>query len=331
MEFEEVFSFKHLWNSYLNCCKGVNWKTSTINFRMRAIQHIAEIRKQLINGTYRSKGFCEFQIFERGKHRTIKAVHISERVVQKCLCDYYIVPKMKAKLIHDSGATVKGKGLTFSVNRLRNHLQKYFRKYGKDGYILTFDFKQYFESIDHKLLLEKAREIIDNDKVFNLYKYFVECFGERGLGLGSQISQISALFYLAKLDHTLKEFYGCKFYGRYMDDCYIIHNDKNKIQAYKNTLLKLTEKLKLKASKNKCKIQKLNHFRFLNRNWCLTERNYIKCKPSHKTIVRFRRRYRKIKEKDESKLFQFEASINGYIKNFKNRRLFYVLSNKIKT
>ena len=154
MDYNQVFSFKNLYNSYLKCCKSVNWKTSTINFRMRAVQNISKIKKQLDNGSFKSKGFYNFIINERGKQRKIRAVHISERIVQKCLCDNYLNPLLTKKLIYDSGATLKNKGFSFTINRLVTHLQKFGRKY-TNGYILTFDYSKYFDSIDHDILLAK--------------------------------------------------------------------------------------------------------------------------------------------------------------------------------
>ena len=50
--------------------------------------------------------------------------------------------------------------------------------------------------------------------------------GNVGIPIGNQSSQIFALLYLSSLDHMVKEKLGIKFYGRYMDDFYLIHEDK---------------------------------------------------------------------------------------------------------
>lgn len=325
MNFDEVFSFKHLYNSYLKCCKGVNWKTSTINFRMKAIQHIARLRNQLIKGTYKSRGFSIFTIRERGKEREIKAVHISERVVQKCLCDYFLVPLINKKLIYDSGATIKNKGFDFALKRLQNHLQKFGRKYKNNGFILTFDYSKYFDTINHEMLLNWLKVIIKEEKLYNITEYFIKCFGEKGLGLGSQISQILALYYVSKIDHYIKEILKCKYYGRYMDDCYIICEDKRKLQELKHKLVNLSKELKLTPNINKCKIQPLKNFSYLSRIWKLKETNFILTKPKHSNIIRFRRKFRYLYNNAKDKIYQFISSINGYIQSFKNIRLNNIL------
>ena len=54
---------------------------------------------------------------------------------------------------------------------------------------------------------------------------------EDGLPLGYQTSQLFALMFLDEFDHIIKEKYRIKYYGRYMDDFYIICSDKRKLQC----------------------------------------------------------------------------------------------------
>jgi len=50
-------------------------------------------------------------------------------------------------------------------------------------------------------------------------------YEERSLGLGSQTSQLFALLTLNEVDHFIKETLHIKYYGRYMDDLYLMHGD----------------------------------------------------------------------------------------------------------
>ena len=50
--------------------------------------------------------------------------------------------------------------------------------------------------------------------------------GNVGIPIGNQTSQLFALLYLDGMDHFIKEKLGIKFYGRYMDDFFLIHKDK---------------------------------------------------------------------------------------------------------
>lgn len=98
-DFETVFSFERLYESYRASVRGVGWKASTQRYKAASLANVTKTHEELIAGRYRSKGFYEFDIVERGKPRHIRSVHISERVVQRCLCDYCLVP-MLSRVIH---------------------------------------------------------------------------------------------------------------------------------------------------------------------------------------------------------------------------------------
>lgn len=325
MRFEDVFTFSNLYKSCQDCYKGVNWKTSTKNYQIRSIQNVAETFTKLQEVKYKQKPFAKFPIFERGKNRQIQALHISDRVVQKCYCDNFLVPLFSKRLIYDNGACMKGKGLLFTANRLKAHLQQYYRENKTNvGYVLTFDFSKFFDSINHEILLQKARKVITDSKLYQLYRYFVNCFeSEKGLGLGSQISQVSALYYTNDMDHYIKEHERMKYYGRYMDDGYIISSSKEKLKECLQILIAFSENLQLKLNIKKTKITRIDKgFMFLNRHWLLKPTGYVKTKPSHTTLKRLKKRYRKIlKIANPEAVERYKSSTSGFIKFFNNRRL----------
>lgn len=173
---------------------------------------------------------------------------------------------MQKKLIYDNGACIRNKGITFSCKRLKCHLQRYFRKHGTDGYILKVDIKSFFASIDHAVLLEMACKIIDDDNLFALYTQLIKQSGAIGLGLGSQVSQISATYYLNILDHYIKDNLQVKYYGRYMDDLYIISDSKEFLYSCLDGIKEILAKLKLICNVNKTQVVKLSRgFKFLNK------------------------------------------------------------------
>lgn len=133
-DFGAVFSFDHLYASYRASIKGVGWKASTQRYKSSALAHIAKTQEELLTGKYRSRGFYEFDLVERGKPRHIRSVHISERVVQRCLCDYCLVPALSKSFIYDNGASLPRKGYDFAVSRVTRFLADHYRRYGNEGY-----------------------------------------------------------------------------------------------------------------------------------------------------------------------------------------------------
>ena len=221
-DFEKICDFANLMEAAHACGNGVRWKASVQAFDITRLRQCARLKKQLENGTYKSKGFHEFTINERGKTRRIQSVHISERCVQKSLCNNVMKPAIVPKLVYDNAASLKGKGTEFALGRLKCHLERHYRKHGLKGGILTMDFKNYFGNISHEILLLKLRSTFTDEKVYDFLKQFVTAFDE-GLGLGSEISQISAIYFPNELDHLIKEKLHIKGYGRYMDDSYLLH------------------------------------------------------------------------------------------------------------
>lgn len=296
--YDEIFSFDNLYHSYKMCCKGVGWKASTHKYKANDLLNVNIAYKSLKNKTFKSKGFYEFDIVERGKPRHIQSVHISERVVQRCLCDYALVPILSKTFIYDNGACLKNKGIDFALNRMNCHLQKYYRKYGTEGYALVFDFSKYFDNIRHDRLIEILKPKVNDPYILKLLTELIQDFGEeKGLGLGSQISQICALTYPSKLDHYVKEKLGIKYYARYMDDGYLIHPDKQYLKYCLERITKICTSLGIKLNTKKTQIIKISKgINFLKTKFYLTDTGKVIRKPNRKGITKMRKKLKIFKE-----------------------------------
>jgi hypothetical protein len=80
-----------------------------------------------------------------------------------------LVPTLRKYLIYDNGASLKGKGTSFTRKRLKIHWNNAIKEYGT-FYILKIDIKKYFENIDHELLWNMLKDKID-ESVRPLTKY----------------------------------------------------------------------------------------------------------------------------------------------------------------
>jgi len=276
------------------CCRGVRWKASTQRFEANIATITQQLKCELEAGTYKGRGFIEFGIHERGHYRWIRSVHITERAVQKTLCNEVLERVFTPSLIYDNGASTKGKGVDFALNRLETHLHRHYRKHGRIGGILLWDLSGYFESIPHAPLMEEARRRIRNERIEAIFRLFIEAFGSAGLGLGSEISQKCALLAASPIDHLFKDKLRIKGYGRYMDDGYIIHED---IKYLRECLVKLRaacERLGLKLNERKTKIVRLTRsFKFLKMRFQLTESGAVIRRIGKDSITRMRRKLKK--------------------------------------
>lgn len=330
--FQEVFSFEHLYNSFWLCRKEVSWKPSIQIFQQNLTFEILKLMDELNSKQgFKSRGFIEFNICERGKMRHIKSVDIRERVVQRCFCDYYLLPLLSKNLIYDNGASLKNKGVSFTLNRLKIHLQKYYKKYNNnDGWIVLFDFSNYFGNINHEKLYSIVDPLFKDEKCKKLYHHLIDVFGEIGLGLGSQVSQISAIAFPNKIDQFFVNSFLVESYARYMDDGYIICHTKEDAKKCVEILLQLTKELDIKINLKKIKIYKLNHiFIFIKKRFQLLSTGKVLMKLNRNNIYKHRRKIKKLLkliDKNKIKIENVEISHKswlGQLKKFKNSRAVY--------
>lgn len=298
MGFEGVFSYGNLYRSYQRCCVGVAWKASVQRYMVQAPVNVRKTHMELLNGTYRSPGFFEFDLFERGKKRHIRSTIINERVVQKCLCDNALIPVLCRSLIYDNGASTKNKGYDFAIDRLTAHLQKHYRKHGNEGYILLFDFSKFFDNVSHAVIKAIVESGFDDPRIRDLTFHFIDAFGDVGLGLGSQISQVFALLSANRLDHFVKEVLRIKGYARYMDDGYLIHHSKAYLQECMNRIKALCDELGIVLNQKKTQIVKISHgFTFLKVRFYLTETGKVVKKIYKRSVTKQRQKLKKLKKK----------------------------------
>lgn len=295
-DFDWVFSYDHLYKAYKKCRRGVAWKSSTQKYITMAPLNVYTTYKQLQNGKFKTGGFVEFDLLERGKKRHIRSVTINERVVQRCLCDYALVPMMTRTFVYDNGASMERKGYHFAVRRLCQHLREHYRKHGRDGYILLFDFSKFFDSVSHALCKRILRHEFTDERILKLADHFIDAFGSVGLGLGSQISQTMALASANKLDHYIKEKCKINGYGRYMDDGYLIHHSKDYLHKCLEAIKKICEELEIKLNVKKTQIVKLSRgFSWLKVRFFITDTGRIVKKIYHRSVTKMRRKLKALR------------------------------------
>ncbi len=320
---KEISDANLLFEAFEKSKKNSYWKASIQKYEYDTWKNICITQVALENGTYRQKDFVEFDINERGKLRHIKSIHISDRVVQRSLVDNVLTPRTAPYLIYDNGASQEGKGTDFTRNRLKTHLMRYYRKYKTNqGYVVLIDFKKYFPSIDHKLLLEAYRKIIPEDDIFSLVRYLIEINeGDRGLGIGAQLSQNAGVYFPTPIDNYFKTVKGIKFYGAYMDDRYIIVRTKAEAILLLEEFRILAKKYKLVVNEKKTQIIKLESgFTFLKMRYVLTGTGKVVIHQKSDTFTRERRRLKKFKRKSMSpeRASECYRAWRGTVKRYKN-------------
>lgn len=144
-------------------------------------------------------------------------------------------------------------------------------------------------------IIKRLPGISDKDRVEYLQ---LSLFGKfRGIGLGSQVSQLVELAVLDGLDHYIKERLGARYYIRYMDDIDIISDDRERIAEWGRAIETYMAGIGFEANE-KSGIRPIeNGVWFLQWHFSLTDTGKVIRRVSPKNLKRERRRLRKFKER----------------------------------
>lgn len=229
-DFEKVTDFQNMYRAFRKAKCGKGYKKSSARFNLAALDGVHMLISQLRDKTYRVSPYTEFKVYEP-KERIIQTTSFKDKVIQHCLCDNVIMPRLQRVFIYDNCAGQKGKGTLFGLDRLRDQMLQFYGRYGQAGYILKCDISKFFYNISHDQLKEIVRYHFGYDpEICWLCELFIDSTEGKGLPLGNQINQGFALLYLDGMDKLIKHELGIEFYGRYMDDFYLIHPSKEYLQ-----------------------------------------------------------------------------------------------------
>lgn len=244
-DFEKVIDFNNMYRAYRKSKRGKGFKKSSAKFSVMALEGINNLIEQLKNKTYRVSDYQEFKVYEP-KERIIKTTSFKDKVVQHSLCDNVLLPKLQEIFIYDNCAGQKGKGTLFGLDRLSEQMQEFYARYGFDGYILKCDISKFFYNISHEKLKVMVEQHFSYDPdICWLCNLYIDSTKGKGIPLGNQINQGFALLYLDGMDKLIKNELGIEYYGRYMDDFYLIHRDKEHLKHCLNVITEHLEALEL--------------------------------------------------------------------------------------
>lgn len=287
---DSIVNPNSLHESFTKCRQGVWWKTSVQRYAMNELSNIVRMVNEVEGGTYYLRDPYEFVLNERGHNRYIKALAIYDRVLQRSFNDNVLNPAVHPRLIYDNGASQKGKGISFSRSRFKQHLQGAYKEFGETGYVMFIDFSKYFDNILHELILEQFKPLMTpeeysflqltyksfdidisylspeeranfNDTLFNMLEYHEinkelltgEAFAAKSVGIGNQTSQASGIFYCHEMDNYCKIVKRLKYYGRYMDDTYVFMQTKEELVKLYGEIELICNKLGIHINPKKTK------------------------------------------------------------------------------
>ncbi len=242
--------------------------------------------------TYRPGKFETFFVYEP-KKRLVQAPAFVDKVVLHAITDNVLYDAITRSFIRDNYSSQKGKGTHDGLGRLKWAMTDYYRKHGSaDGWVLKADVHHFFASIDHDTLKRKLLALFEkrglDPEIYDLLCVYIDTTD--GLPLGYQTSQLFALMYLDAFDHHIKQDLGVRYYGRQMDDLYIIHESKETLQTYLRDLRAEAAALGLKLNNKTAIFPLRNGIDFLGFHAYLTDSGAVVQKLRRDSINRMRGR-----------------------------------------
>lgn len=233
--------------------------------RYRAVNCI-RLRESLLSGKYRRQPPVRFTLCERGKIRHIVGPRYKDRVVQRCLCDRFIVPMVSRSLVYTNSASLKGKGTSFARRRFEQDMLVARARFGPDARVFQYDVKNYFGCIPSarahavlsEIILKPYQRRPESDSMSHLLDIAALYSRESDfLTLGNQVNQLAAIAYLNRLDHAFHECLRQGAAGRYMDDGYIFCSRED-LPSVQCLFLTSLESLDLQPNAKACFSSRLN-------------------------------------------------------------------------
>lgn len=304
---DDAITFEELYKGLKLSCRNVRWKDSVTGYEANGLKNTYLLRQSLLDGTYKISGYQRFRVHEP-KEREIVATRLKDRQFQRSLCDNVLYPQITRSFIRDSCACLRGRGVDDALNRLTVHLQRYYRKHGAKGWVLKCDIRHYFAETPHNVAKAAIRKRLTDQRAAFYTDQIIDSFGgDTGIGLGSQVSQLTELAVLDDLDHYIKERLHIRHYLRYMDDFILIHEDRAVLE---NVLKDITEKLAALGLtlNSKTQIYPLKQgVIWLKWRFILTDTGKVVRRIGRKSVVRERRKLKRMAKLAESGCISADA------------------------
>lgn len=341
-----VSDANNLYKAYKASVKNSEWKETSQRFRLNFLSYIFKVQEAILNRTLKNGPVQEFSLNERGKTRPISSIPIEDRIVRHVLCDDILLPEVKKHIIYDNCASIKGRGMSMQRKRFEIHLKKYYRLYGNEGYILFGDFSKFYDNVIHKVAKDELLKLFDDDEfikwlldvIFDGFKVDVsymdddeydnclnslfnkleyrkipdelktgQKYMEKSVNIGDQLSQVIGIYYPYPIDNYVKYVRGEKFYGRYMDDWYIMSPDKDILIDILSNIREIAVGLGIHINEKKTRIVKISSaYKFLQVKYSLTKDGNVIKRLNPKRVTALRRKLKKLAVKVRNGDIEYE-------------------------
>lgn len=281
-----MIPLEDFFEAYYECRRHKRNTINALQFEVNYEENLVKLWEEVNSRNYNiGRSICF--LVTRPKLREVFAADFRDRIIHHVIMQR-LEPLFEEAFIEDNYNCRKGKGTLYGIRRLHQMIKECSNNYTEDCYIGKFDLQGFFMTIDKRILWQMLKTFIKNKYTKNdidllLYlshkiianrpqdncirkspikmwndlppnKSLFTCDQMCGMPIGNLTSQCLANFYLHKFDNWVK--YNFIYYGRYVDDFFIISKTKTKLTRYVSIIKhKLYSELKVKLHPDKIYIQ----------------------------------------------------------------------------
>lgn len=165
--FDQIISLENIFAAWRGFRRGKRGKSDVQLFERHLESNLFAIHDVLDARTYRHGPYERFHLFDP-KYRIIHKATVRDRVVHHAAYRV-LAPLFDRSFIFDSYSCRIGKGTHAAVDRLEQFARKVSQNYTGPCFALKCDIRKFFDSIDHRILMNIiARRISDPNTLWLL-------------------------------------------------------------------------------------------------------------------------------------------------------------------
>ena len=239
-----------VFDAYFDCRKHKRNALNQLRFEADLESNLVGLYRDLSQGRYQIGRSIAF-VVKYPKIREIWAADFRDRVVHHLIYNA-LKDRFLRRFARDSYACIPGRGTHDGMRRVSGFARSITRNWTRDAFVLKADIANFFGSIDRHILLDLVLRHVEEDWLADLtsmvalhdprpnavfrstpdlfasvppHKSLLNAADGKGLPIGNLTSQFFANIYLNELDQFAKHRLRARYYGRYVDDIIMFHED----------------------------------------------------------------------------------------------------------
>ena len=271
-----------VFDAYFDCRRRKRNTLNQLRFEGGLETNLIQLYRELQDGTYEIGRSLAF-VVNYPKIREIWAADFRDRIVHHVICNA-IGERFLSRFIRDTYGCIAGRGTHDGLIRVSGFARSITRSWSRPAYVVKIDVANFFNSIDkHRLLaivekrvpeewlMKLIRQVVLHDPTGKAFfrssrslfdkvprhKSLIHAEDGIGLPIGNLTSQFFANVYLNEVDQFVKHGLKARYYGRYVDDMVLFHEDPDVLNEWCRQIDSfLQEKLAMRLHPNKTSLNR---------------------------------------------------------------------------